>query len=211
MAKAVGRDRIRLVRYLFDGPDGVTVSRRVIALSPARVGDRMVVGDFTNDGTDDVAFIVQQVDGSFQVKVWSEAYATAGVYLDPGWRYRLNLNQGRLISGDFDGDGYTDDIAMAKRLDPNHLSLRRFLLDGPRKATTSRELIRTQAGRAEAQLLRGDFDNDGTDDAALIVRRRDANVRMLVWSQASEPAGSYLLPGSARGTSLIVSGNFDRS
>ncbi|HEX6474222.1 MAG TPA: M23 family metallopeptidase, partial [Candidatus Limnocylindria bacterium] len=210
MAKATSSGRISLVRYLFDGPQSVTVSRQVVPLPSARVGDRMLVGDFTNDGTDDVAFLIQQVDGSFQVKVWDAADAAAGVFFDPAFRYRLAANQGRLISGDFDADGYTDDIAMAERLGPNRLGLRRFLLDGGDGATISRETVRIQSGRSEDQLLRGDFDNDGTDDAALVIRQRHGEVRVRVFSQATVE-GSYLMPAFGRSEALIISGNFDRN
>ncbi|HEX6475115.1 MAG TPA: M23 family metallopeptidase, partial [Candidatus Limnocylindria bacterium] len=157
MAKAKGAEEMRLIRYLFDGPDGVTVSRRTVPLRAASIADRMLVGDFTNDGTDDVAFVIQQADRSFQVKVWDGATVAAGIFFDPRFRASLAANQGRLISGDFDADGYTDDIAMAMRLGPNHLGLRRYLLDGANQVTIDRETIRIQAGRSEDQLLRGDF------------------------------------------------------
>jgi Peptidase family M23 len=210
MAKAKGSDRMRIVRYLFDGPEAVTVSHQVVPLPASRVGDRMLVGDFTNDGTDDVAFVIQQVDRSFQVKVWDGAEVAAGVFFDPRFRYALGTNQDRLISGDFDADGYADDFAMAKRLGPNHLGLRRFIVEGANEVTISRETVRIPRGRSEDQLLRGDFDNDGADDAGLVIRQRDGAVRVRVFTEAAVQ-GSYLLPAFGRSEALIISGNFDRS
>jgi hypothetical protein len=211
MAKAIGTDRTRLVRFLFDGPGSVTVSRQTLNVRPARVADRMLVGAFTNDEVDDVAFVIQQRDGSFQVRVWAGADSAAGVYFDPKWRYALGSNQGRLISGDFDGDGYTDDIAMARRLDGQHLGLRRFLIDGPGKVVAGDVTIRLQPYRAGDRLVSGDFDNDGADDAALVVRHRDGTFRVKVWSAAAGDAPIYVDRRFGAAEGLIVTGNFDRS
>lgn len=214
MARDIGSHRIRLVRFLFDGPDNVTVSRQRAAVAPSRVDDRMLVGDFTNDGIDDVAFVIQQADRSFQVKVWREADEAAGVFYDPGWQYSLRANQGRLISGDFDGDGYRDDIAMAKSLDPRHLGLRRYLFDGRQNVTASNEKIRIDPERAGDRMLRGDFDNDGSDDAAFLVRPPDGPFQLRVWSEAGEPVRDHLdaawQHAFARAGGFVVSGNFDR-
>jgi hypothetical protein len=210
MAKATATGRMRLIRYLFDGPDDVTVSRKVVGLRSARIADRMLVGDFTNDGTDDVAFVIQQPDRSFQVKVWDAAHAAAGVLFDPAFRTSLAATQGRLISGDFDADGYADDIAMAKRIGPSQIRLRRYLLDGPDDATVTRETFHIRAGLSAGHLLRGDFDNDDTDDAALVIRQRHDALRVRVFSQAAVE-GSYLMPAFGHSEALIISGNFDRN
>jgi hypothetical protein len=211
MAKAIGTDRTRLVRFLFDGPGSVTVSRLTLNLRPARLGDRMLVGDFTNDDADDVAFVIQQRDGSFQVRVWQSADTAAGVYFDPNWRYMLSANQGRLISGDFDGDGYADDIAMARRLDAQHLGLRRFLTDGPRTVAAGEVTIRMQPYRVHDRMVRGDFDNDGADDAAFVVRHHDGRFRVQAWSGAGGDAPIHIDRRFGRADGLVVSGNFDRS
>ena len=211
MAKAIGTDRTRIIRLLFDGQENVAVTRQTVSVPPARVDDRMLVGDFSNDGIDDVAFVIQQEDRSFQLKVWTEADAAASVYFDPRWPYRLGGNQGRLISGDFDGDGNTDDVAMAKRVDGHRLDMRRFLFDGPGSAALSQVAIHAVPYRVAERMVRGDFDNDGIDDAALVIRQPDGTFRVRVWSQATgaDEHGSAAAVGPAQG--LVVSGNFDRS
>jgi hypothetical protein len=211
MAKAIGSDRTRIVRFLFDGPEAVTVSRQTVNVPPARVADRMLVGDFTNDDVDDIALVIQQVDGSIQVRVWSEADTAAGVYFDPRWQYTLGSNQGRLTTGDFDGDGYADDIAMAKRLDAKHLGLRRYLIDGPRNVSASEVTVRLEPYRVGARMVRGDFDNDDADDAAFVIRRHDGTFRLRVWSQAASDVSVSIDRAFGRAEGLVVSGNFDRS
>jgi hypothetical protein len=211
MAKAIGSYRTRIVRFLFDGPEAVTVSRQTVDVPPARVADRMLVGDFTNDDVDDIALVIQQVDGSIQVRVWSEADTAAGVYFDPRWQYTLGSNQGRLISGDFDGDGYADDIAMAKRLDAQHLGLRRYLIDGPRSVSANEVTVRLEPYRVGARMVRGDFDNDDADDAAFVIRRHDGTFRVRVWSQATGDVSVPIDRAFGRAEGLVVSGNFDRS
>ena len=211
MAKAISPDRTRIIRFVFDGPENVTVSRQTVSVRSGQVEDRMLVGDFSNDGIDDVAFVVQQRDHSVQVKVWSEADAAGTPYVDPRWHYSLAANEGRLISGDFDGDGYIDDIAMAKRVDANHLTLRRFLIDGPDSVVSNREGIRVPTFRVADRMVRGDFDNDGTDDAAFVIRHTDGTFRLRVWSQATGTLSTPLQRPIGPAQGLVVSGNFDRN
>ena len=211
MAKAVRGDRTRIIRLVFDGPENVTVSRQTVAVRSSQVDDRMLVGDFSNDGIDDVAFVVQQRDRSIQVKVWSDADAAGAVYFDPHWQYSLAATQGRLIGGDFDGDGYTDDIATAKRVDAHHLTLRRFLIDGQDSVISNQVAIRTLTYRVADRMVRGDFDNDGIDDAAFVIRHKDGTYRLRMWSQATGAVRMELERPVGPAQGLIVSGNFDRN
>jgi hypothetical protein len=106
MGKNNGDGRIKLYRLLFDGPNQVTnTSAGPWSIDPALVGDRMVAGDFTNDGIDDVAFVIQKSPGpGYQVQVSSGAGGSPVVYYDTSSTYTLSVNEGRLVAGDFDGD-----------------------------------------------------------------------------------------------------------
>jgi hypothetical protein len=103
MAKNQGDGTVRLYRLLFDGANQVSNTSTVLSLNPSAPHDRMVSGDFTNDGIDDVAFIVQGSPG-YQVKVSSAATGTPNTFYDTGSTYTLSLNEGRQVAGDFDGD-----------------------------------------------------------------------------------------------------------
>ena len=103
MAKDTGDGSTNLNRYLFNGANNVTTSSPSISLNPNRVGDRMVVADFDNDRVDEVGFIVEQNDGSWMLQVWEPNGTYKGEWYDPTGPYTLSLNDGRLATGDFDG------------------------------------------------------------------------------------------------------------
>ena len=103
MAKDLGDGTMRLYRLLFDGANNVNNSSTVLSINPSVVADRMVAGDFTNDGVEDVAFVLQKSPG-YQVKVVSGATGSPVTYFDTSATYTLSLNEGRLAAGDFDGD-----------------------------------------------------------------------------------------------------------
>src|SRR4026209_2322731 len=156
MAGALGSDSMRFRRYLVDA-DQVMRSRDRVSLHAGRAADRVLAGDFTNDGVDDIAVAVQQQDGSFQLKVWSEGRYRVGVFYDPAGRYSLGLNQGRTAVGDFDADGFTDDIVMAKAMGPDRMRIVRYLFDGPESVTVSRQVVPLPAARIGNRMLVGDF------------------------------------------------------
>ena len=78
------------------------------------VSGRMVAGDFNGDGKDDIAVMYDHGGGTMKVHVWTSTGAKFN-----GWQiwsessqYDANLTTGRLVAGDFDGDGRNDVAAM---------------------------------------------------------------------------------------------------
>ena len=79
----------------------------------ARVGDRLTVGDFNGDGKADVAMAYDAGDWTMRIHRWtSTGSAFTGPATYTSGSFGLSQVQGRMASGDVNGDG-KDDIVMA--------------------------------------------------------------------------------------------------
>lgn len=141
--------------------------------APGLYAGATVAGDFNNDGLDDVAAIVPYLlSGGVENEV--------AVYLSNGtngftrqqWAllesYYLEA-KGRIVSGDFDGDGWHDDVAL---LFYNGQDTIIFVLrsDGSKFAAPQSwgRFDVFDSSRVTGRVVAGDFDADGLDDLAAI-------------------------------------------
>lgn len=130
---------------------------------------RVVAGDFNNDGLDDVAAFAGNNSTLAYVFLSTGSSFGSDVWWSGSLEYQEHIT-GRVVAGDFDGDGFRDDIAA--------------LYDEGAAATRADVFISDGAGFSEPQewwdhdafaapnttyrVVAGDFDGSGADDIATI-------------------------------------------
>jgi len=164
----------------------------------ADAGNRFAAGDFTGDGRTDVAAAYQNPDGSFRFYVWPAGGTTATSWYSAAG-FSLAGVGGRLVAGDFNGDG-KDDLAFLRTNGTGGAALWRFLSTG-RSFTMS---VTWQAfgydlGQIGDRVAAGDFDGDGVADLAAAYQYPDGTYRIHVWRSAASysGAGGWYSSGSA--------------
>lgn len=152
-----------------------------------RVGDRMVAGDFDGDGDDDVATAMQMCDGTFRFHVWRAGSGSLAYQGDAGWytsgSFTLSRVGGRMVAGDFDGDG-TDDVAMFYRNGGSNAILHVWTGEGTRFAYRGvwwEVASGYELNNVGDRFVAGDFDGDGDDDVATAYQYGDGTFRFHVW------------------------------
>jgi hypothetical protein len=214
MAKDHQDGTIQLFRYLTDGANNVTGWNDNVSLDPADVDDRMVAGDFTNDGIEDVAFLVHKSNGGWKIRVSASAHSTSlTTWYDTDNTYSFGLNDGRLVSGDFDADGYRDDIAMGKDHQDGTIQLFRYLTDGANNVTAWNGNIDVDPARVDERMVAGDFNNDFTEDVAFLASKDNGGWRLRVSASAHDSPVTWYDTDSTYSFALndgrLVSGDFD--
>lgn len=139
----------------------------------ATSGVKMLVGDYNNDGRDDVALVRQSGGWStmpvafaspFGLGNWTVTNGGAGAFA--GWAATSGV---RLLTGDFTGDG-RDDVALIRQ-SGSWSSMPIASANGSGGWTITNGGIGAFAGWARTsgvQPLTGDFNGDGRDDVALL-------------------------------------------
>ncbi|NTX58274.1 VCBS repeat-containing protein [Myxococcus sp. CA039A] len=157
--------------------------------SPDAVTGRMVSGDFNGDGRDDIALLYRYGAASSRVHVLLSKGASFQYQGDLGWwgsngGYSADAVTGRMVSGDFNGDG-RDDIALlygygaaSSRVHVLLSTGASFQYQGDLGWWGSNGGYSADA--VTGRMVSGDFNGDGRDDIALLYRYGAASSRVHV-------------------------------
>lgn len=201
-----------------------------LGYKPDRITGRVISGDFDEDGSlDDIAAFYDYGKGETRIHLW-ETEKNNFRYLgaDGAWSsfgyYSENISD-LTVSGDFDNDGYKDDIAAFYDYGSGETRIHTWLFNGTYnffKYSGADGVWSTPAGyhvsKISARVLSGDFDNDGfEDDIAALYDYGSKGTRIHVWYYESgkfEYSGSLgkwsndqYRAGNIAGR--VVSGDFD--
>jgi len=168
-----------------------------------KVGDRMVSGDFNRDGRDDIAVFYDYGAGAARIHVWlstgrSFTYKSSGGWWSVKRGYWLNRVGGRMVAGDFDGDG-DDDIATfydygsaAARVHVWLSSGSSFSYQGNTGWWAAPRGWYRMSALADRMTV-GDFNGDGRDDIATFYDYRRGIARIHVFLSTG---GSFTYQGN---------------
>ncbi|PWN63050.1 hypothetical protein C1631_022450 [Chryseobacterium phosphatilyticum] len=187
--------------------------------------DRIVSGDFDSDGYfDDIAVMCDYGGGETRIHVF-EGTGSEFIYSnqDQGWwkemGYYANLVGDRMVSGDFDGDGNHNDVAVFYRYDSNKTIIHVFQGQANKsfKHLTANGWWQSNNYSTDniiGNIVSGNFDNNGIhDDIAVFYKNSDEATAVHVfervgssfvfkkwWENTGYPFSQF--------TKRIVSGNF---
>ncbi|MCL2621997.1 MAG: S8 family serine peptidase, partial [Firmicutes bacterium] len=134
----------------------------------------MVSGDFTGNGLDDIAYFYDLGNNTMAIKVAVKngtTFTPQTWYTHPQGTYLADRIPGRVVAGDFNGDGKTDIAIMQLNWD-NSTSIHVWLSTGNSftyiDAWWYAPANQYDANRARYRIVSGDFNGDGKDDIAVI-------------------------------------------
>ncbi len=154
----------------------------------AKTTGRVVSGDFDGDGKDDIAAFYDYGGTTTRIHVWKSTGTSFAWPTTPGWwsstSYTASKITGRVVSGDFNGDG-KDDIAAFCENSTYSASLHvwlstgsSFTYQGSTGWWTSNDY---KAGKITDRVVCGDFNGDGKDDIAALYDYGTYSITAHVW------------------------------
>lgn len=182
----------------------------------------VVVGDFDNDGfKDDIAGFYDYGNNLTKLHLWKSNGSTFSFSIPwTGTSYNAKNIEGKVVVGDFDRDGYEDDIAAFYYYGKNITKLHvwkstgsSFVYTGDAGWWNSTSYIGTNI---TSKVTSGDYDRDGyKDDIAAFYYYGNNLTKLHIWKSTGS-SFSISMPwiGTSYDGSLItgrvVSGDFDR-
>jgi len=201
------------------------------SFTPSKISKRVIVGDFDHDTyKDDIAVFYDY--GGFNTKIWvwisnGSSFETPQEWW-PSSGFNSNQISGRVVSGDFDEDGWEDDIAAfydnGNSVTKLHVWRSNGVDEFQHMGSSSQWSGPVYSASAITdRVVSGDFDNDGfKDDIAAFYNNGDNNTILHVWkwslpNLAGDPDGQFDMfnwwstggYSSNNITGRVVSGDFD--
>jgi lysozyme-like protein/VCBS repeat protein len=147
----------------------------------AHVGDRLTVGDFNGDGKDDVAMAYDWGDGTMRIHRWtSTGTSFVGPSTYTSGSFDLSRVEGRMASGDVNGDG-KDDIVMAYQNSDGTLSFHVWSAGSTYAGRWYTSGTYTLAHVGD-RLTVGDYTGDGKAEVAMAYDWGDWTMRIHRWT-----------------------------
>jgi len=185
------------------------------------VSGNMVVGDFDNDNIIDDIAAFNTAENIPVLQIWE---SNNGFVTKQNAKCRMpfdflnasSLNS-KIVSGDFDNDGYIDDIASIYEISLNKTSVTVWINNSgeftPQRWWYGGDF---DANQVEQTIVSGDFDNDGyVDDIAAFYNYNQKKTKVYVWKSNGK---QFSWPGtwwtgndfnSVKIQGTTVSGDFD--
>ncbi|MDR0883636.1 MAG: Ig-like domain-containing protein [Oscillospiraceae bacterium] len=153
-----------------------------------RVADRVVAGDFNGDGKDDIASIYYyDWDGLNEIRTHVLLSTGTGFSSEKTWvtntQYNGNLIYGRVVAGDFNGDG-KDDIAAMYDYGNGTIILHTWTSTGTKFNgwyNWREETGGYHANQVTGRIVAGDFNGDGKDDVAAMYDYGEGTAKMHIF------------------------------
>ncbi len=198
---------------------------------PLKITNRVISGDFDEDGKeDDIAAFYDYGDDVTKIHVWTSTgtsfeYNGSNSWWSSGGGYKADKIAGRVVCGDFDNDGFKDDIAAFYDYGNNVTKIHVWKSTG-----SSFQFTGTTTGwwnssaynatKITGRVISGDFDRDGKhDDIATFYDYGSDVTKIHVWKSTGS---SFQFTGAVTGwwnsseynatkvTGRVISGDFDR-
>jgi len=151
--------------------------------------------DFDNNGFVDDVVGFNTTSLNYNLNLWQN---TDGSFIENEVAIDLPIDlsdveflKGKVVSGDFDNDGYHDDIASIYEIGLNKTSITVWInKDGKYKAKQWWYGGNFDANQTKLTMVSGDFDNDGfIDDIAAFYDYQNDQTKVFVWKSDSEKFG----------------------
>lgn len=204
----------------------VSVTPSVESYDLDHVSGRMIGGDFDNDGRrDDFILLFRQSASSMRFDLFESngttSFEKSAFYTQTG--YDADKITGRVVSGDFDSDGYWDDIAAFYDYGSGQTRIHVWLSDGSTMHYQSSfgwwNTYGYTADKVTNRVVSGDFDKDGkVDDIAAFYDYGGGQTRIHVWGGTGTSftyqgaAGWYIATGytASKVSGRVVSVNITK-
>ncbi len=163
-----------------------------ISFDPEKITNKTVSGDYDGDGKDDIAAFYDNGAGNTDLRLWTSSTQDFVYHGNSGWwqettgGYDINKIEGRVVSGDYNGDG-KDDIASFYDNGNGDMDLHVWLSEGNKfKYQWSAGWWLDRQGSYDVnkitdRVVSGDYNGDGKDDIAAFYDNGNGDMDLHVW------------------------------